>query len=96
MLSEKQKLNLSMRLGVELTEVKDVDVLLERILREARKLVTADALGSRRTEKERWEETQVLEELNACSGTFFDPEIVDLFFSSIETIRSISERYPNL
>jgi hypothetical protein len=36
MLSEKQKLNMVMRLGAELAEVKDVDVLLERILREAR------------------------------------------------------------
>jgi HD-GYP domain-containing protein (c-di-GMP phosphodiesterase class II) len=43
MLSEKQKISTIMRLGVELTEVKDVDVLLERILREARKLVHADA-----------------------------------------------------
>jgi GAF domain len=43
MLSEKQKLKMVMRLGVELAEVKDVDVLLERILREARQLVTADA-----------------------------------------------------
>jgi HD-GYP domain-containing protein (c-di-GMP phosphodiesterase class II) len=54
-----------------------------------------DALGSPRTYKERWEETKILEELNACSGTFFDPEIVELFFSSIETIRSIGARYPN-
>ena len=43
MLSEKQKVSTIMRLGVELTEVKDVDVLLERILHEARKLVHADA-----------------------------------------------------
>src|SRR5512141_3528796 len=43
MLNEKQKLNMVMKLGIELTEVKDVDVLLERILHEARKLVTADA-----------------------------------------------------
>jgi hypothetical protein len=43
MLTEKQKLNLVMRLGVELTEIKDVDVLLERILHEARGLVNADA-----------------------------------------------------
>lgn len=41
--NEKQKLNMIMRLGVELTEIKDVDVLLERILREARQLVSADA-----------------------------------------------------
>jgi hypothetical protein len=34
MSSEKQKLNTVMRLGVELTEVKDVEVLMERILLE--------------------------------------------------------------
>ena len=54
-----------------------------------------DALGSRRAYKERWEEGRVLDELRACSGTFFDPEIVDTFFSCIETIRSIGERYPD-
>src|SRR5512141_2024302 len=43
MLIEVQKINLVMMLGVELTEVKDVDVLVERILREARNLVSADA-----------------------------------------------------
>jgi HD-GYP domain-containing protein (c-di-GMP phosphodiesterase class II) len=54
-----------------------------------------DALGSHRAYKEQWDETQVLKELEACSGTFFDPEIVGCFFSCIETIRSIGERYPN-
>jgi response regulator RpfG family c-di-GMP phosphodiesterase len=54
-----------------------------------------DALGSRRAYKERWDEARVFEELNACSGTYFDPEIVEMFFSCIETIRSISERYPD-
>jgi len=43
MSSVKQKLNTAMRLGVELTKVKDVDVLLERILLEARQLANADA-----------------------------------------------------
>jgi response regulator RpfG family c-di-GMP phosphodiesterase len=54
-----------------------------------------DALGSRRAYKERWDEARVFEELNACSGTYFDPEIVEMFFSCIETIRSIRERYPD-
>ncbi|MCK9418261.1 MAG: HD domain-containing protein [Nitrospirae bacterium] len=54
-----------------------------------------DALGSHRAYKERWDETQILEELKACSGTFFDPEIVELFLSCMDTIRSIGERYPN-
>jgi response regulator RpfG family c-di-GMP phosphodiesterase len=53
-----------------------------------------DALGSRRSYKEKWTEEQILEELKTCSGTFFDPEIVDAFFSCIDTIRSIGERYP--
>jgi HD-GYP domain-containing protein (c-di-GMP phosphodiesterase class II) len=54
-----------------------------------------DALGSHRAYKERWDEAQVFEELNACSGTYFDPEIVEMFFSCIEAIRNISERYPD-
>jgi len=54
-----------------------------------------DALGSHRAYKERWDETKVLDELKACSGTHFDPELVELFFSCIETIHSIGERYPN-
>jgi response regulator RpfG family c-di-GMP phosphodiesterase len=54
-----------------------------------------DALGSRRAYKERWDEAQVLDELKACSGTHFDPEMVETFFSCLETIRSLSERYPD-
>ncbi len=54
-----------------------------------------DALSSKRVYKERWDEAQVLEELRACSGTHFDPEIVETFFACIETIRNIAERYPD-
>ena len=54
-----------------------------------------DALGSRRAYKEPWDEGRVLEELRACSGTYFDPEIVEIFFTCIDTIRSIRERYPD-
>jgi HD-GYP domain-containing protein (c-di-GMP phosphodiesterase class II) len=43
MLSERQKLTTIIRLGIEITGVKDLDVLLEKILKEARKLVHADA-----------------------------------------------------
>ena len=52
-----------------------------------------DALGSKRAYKERWDEARVLEELQACSGTHFDPEMVETFLSSIDTIRNIGERY---
>jgi HD-GYP domain-containing protein (c-di-GMP phosphodiesterase class II) len=54
-----------------------------------------DALSSRRTYKEKWDEDQVLEELKACSGTHFDPEMVETFFSCLDTIRNIAERYPD-
>ena len=54
-----------------------------------------DALSSRRVYKERWEEEQVLDELKATTGTHFDPEMVETFFSCLDTIRSIAERYPD-
>ncbi len=43
MLTEKQKFGRIISLGIEITQVKDLDVLLERILKEARSLVSADA-----------------------------------------------------
>ena len=43
MLDEKQKLTRITNLGIEISPVKDTDVLLERILWQARKLVDADA-----------------------------------------------------
>ena len=54
-----------------------------------------DALGSRRAYKERWDESHVLEELKACSGTHFDPEMVETLFSCLDTLRSINDRYPD-
>ena len=43
MLSEKEKLDTLVRLGVELNEVSDLDILLERVLTKARQVVNADA-----------------------------------------------------
>jgi HD-GYP domain-containing protein (c-di-GMP phosphodiesterase class II) len=54
-----------------------------------------DALGSHRAYKERWGEEQILDELKLTSGTHFDPDIVEMFFSSVDTIHSIAERYPD-
>ena len=54
-----------------------------------------DALSSKRAYKEKWDEAQVLDELKACSGTHFDPEMVETFFACIDTIRNIAERYPD-
>lgn len=43
MLNEKQKLTQIINLGLEVAQVKDIDVLLERLLTEARQFVNADA-----------------------------------------------------
>lgn len=54
-----------------------------------------DALSSKRVYKEKWDESQVLEEIKVCSGTHFDPEMVETFFTCIDTIHNITERYPD-
>jgi response regulator RpfG family c-di-GMP phosphodiesterase len=54
-----------------------------------------DALRSKRVYKERWEEAQVLEEVKATTGTHFDPDMVETFFSSLDTIHNVAERYPD-
>jgi HD-GYP domain-containing protein (c-di-GMP phosphodiesterase class II) len=54
-----------------------------------------DALSSRRVYKESWDEARVLEEIQATSGTHFDPNMVKMFFSCIDTIKSIHQRYPD-
>jgi len=54
-----------------------------------------DAFSSPRAYQERWDESHVLDELKATSGTHFDPEVVDTSFACLDTVRSISERYPD-
>ncbi len=43
MLSEKEKLDKLTKLGIELNQVKDLDILMERVLEDARRFVNADA-----------------------------------------------------
>lgn len=43
MLTEKQKLQVLTGLAVELNQLKDLDILMERILTEARRFANADA-----------------------------------------------------
>jgi len=52
-----------------------------------------DALSSKRSYKEPWDESRILSEIEGDSGKRFDPEIVDIFFSRIDMIRSIQTRY---
>lgn len=54
-----------------------------------------DALSSKRVYKERWEEERVLDELRLYSGRHFDPDLIETFFSCLDTIRSIGDRYPD-
>lgn len=54
-----------------------------------------DALTSRRVYKEAWGEEQVLEEMRKMAGTKFDPELVEVFFEVLPTIKQIAERYPD-
>ncbi|MBF0560311.1 MAG: HD domain-containing protein [Nitrospirae bacterium] len=53
-----------------------------------------DALSCRRVYKEPWGEDRVLETLKSDSGKHFDPEMIDAFFASLDTIRSVAKRYP--
>ena len=55
-----------------------------------------DALSRRRAYKEPWEEGRVLETMEAESGKHFDPEMIAAFFTSLEGLRAISKRYPDM
>ena len=53
-----------------------------------------DALCSRRVYKEPWTEEDVLMEIKNLSGTKFDPELVDVFFEILPSIKQIQNLYP--
>ncbi len=52
-----------------------------------------DALSSRRSYKEPWDESKILKQIEMESGRHFDPELVEIFFNRLEVIRSIQARY---
>ncbi len=52
-----------------------------------------DALLSRRVYKEPWIEEDALEELRRLSGSKFDPELIDIFFEILPSIRNVTEKY---
>ena len=54
-----------------------------------------DALCSQRVYKEAWKEEEILEEIKKSSGSHFDPDIVDAFFSCYDMLKSIAKRYPD-
>ncbi len=53
-----------------------------------------DALSSSRSYKDAWDESEVLKEIRKESGRYFDPELVEVFMSAYDVIRSIRGRYP--
>jgi HD-GYP domain-containing protein (c-di-GMP phosphodiesterase class II) len=52
-----------------------------------------DALSSKRSYKEAWDEHTILSQIEKSSGQHFDPELVEIFFSRYEIIRAIQNRY---
>jgi HD-GYP domain-containing protein (c-di-GMP phosphodiesterase class II) len=54
-----------------------------------------DALSSKRVYKDAWDEPEVLDEIRSLAGTKFDPELVEVFFESLDFIKSIRQRYPD-
>jgi HD-GYP domain-containing protein (c-di-GMP phosphodiesterase class II) len=53
-----------------------------------------DALCSKRVYKEPWSEEQVLEEIRRLAGSKFDPELIDVFFEILPSIKQIQNLYP--
>ncbi|MDR1588027.1 MAG: HD domain-containing protein [Treponema sp.] len=53
-----------------------------------------DALCSKRVYKDPWTEEQVLTEIRELSGVKFDPELVDIFFEILPSIKQIQSLYP--
>ncbi len=52
-----------------------------------------DALSSARVYKEAWDESKVLDQIESESGRQFDPELVEIFFSSLDFLRTVQRRY---
>jgi response regulator RpfG family c-di-GMP phosphodiesterase len=52
-----------------------------------------DALSSERSYKEAWAENTILTMIEKSAGKHFDPELVKIFFSRYDMIRSIHQRY---
>lgn len=52
-----------------------------------------DALSSERVYKKVWSESRILETIHKESGKYFDPDLVEIFFSQFDIIKSIQKRY---
>jgi len=55
-----------------------------------------DALCSKRVYKEPWDEGKVLDELRQLAGIKFDPELIDIFFEILPSIKHTQSLYPEI
>ncbi len=55
-----------------------------------------DALSSQRVYKEAWDESEVLANIKAGAGHHFEPELVEIFFSCLNVLRSVQKRYQDI
>ena len=54
-----------------------------------------DALCSKRVYKEAWDEREALDLIERGAGSQFDPDLVEVFFSCLDVMHSIRDRYPD-
>jgi response regulator RpfG family c-di-GMP phosphodiesterase len=54
-----------------------------------------DALCSRRSYKEAWNEDDALIEMSNQSGKMFDPELIEAFMENLDVIRALKLRFPD-
>ncbi|MDA3955437.1 HD domain-containing phosphohydrolase [Oceanispirochaeta sp.] len=54
-----------------------------------------DALSCQRVYKEAWTEENVMEEIKKCSGSKFDPQLVDIFFEILPVLKQVQQKYPD-
>jgi HD-GYP domain-containing protein (c-di-GMP phosphodiesterase class II) len=52
-----------------------------------------DALSSNRVYKSAWTEEDTLREIRSLGGSQFDPDIVDVFFEVLPSIKTISAKF---
>lgn len=52
-----------------------------------------DALSTKRTYKEAWDQKNILAKIESSAGSHFEPELVEIFFNRYEMLRSIQKRY---
>ena len=51
-----------------------------------------DALTSRRSYKEAWDDREAYDEIVRCSGTQFDPQVVEAFKNRYDEINAVREQ----